>query len=328
MKEELEIWDDELEVGEPSALEIPSTTFNFLLPGGVDERRIDQWLAHQLPELTRSRIQALAKQGFLTDGEGKALTKLSAMPPPGTLLTLTLPPAEPTDIIPEDIPLDILFEDDAIIALNKPAGLVVHPACGHSHGTLVNALLYHCPHLTGIGGEKRPGIVHRLDKDTSGVMVVAKTEPALHALAEAFSKHTLTKEYLAIVHGCPPPEGTLDTLIGRSPNHRQKMAIVLRSGKQAITHWKREAFIESENVSRLKCIIDTGRTHQIRVHMASLGTPIVGDLLYGKTACDKKLTLLPTRHLLHAHKLTLHHPITGDLLSFVAPPPAAFAAYL
>ena len=261
--------------------------FTLLVPGGVSERRLDQWLAAQLPELTRSRIQALAKQGCLTDGEGRALTKLSAAPQPGTTLLLTLPPAEPTDLLPEDIPLSILYEDDHLLALDKPAGLVVHPACGHSHGTLVNALLFHCPDLQGIGGEKRPGIVHRLDMDTSGVMVVAKTERAHRALVEAFAEHRLTKRYLAITHWqllCPLPNG----------------------------------------LYALQCLIDTGRTHQIRVHLASLGTPIAGDALYGKPGLDRRLPTPPARQLLHARELSLAHPITGEPLRFLAPLPADF----
>ncbi len=302
-------------------------TLTLTIEGGADERRLDQWLSRRIPELTRSRIQALAKQGYLADIEGRPLTKLSAAPQPGMTLVLTLPPAEPTELIPEDIPLDILYEDEALIALNKPAGLVVHPACGHSHGTLVNALLYHCPDLKGIGGEKRPGIVHRLDMDTTGVMVVAKCDQAHHALVQTFATHNLTKQYVAIVHGTPPAEGTLDNLMGRSPTHRQKMAIRKDSGRRAITHWCVESALP-EGLSRVACRIETGRTHQIRVHMASLGTPIVGDLLYGKPALDHRLTTPPTRQLLHARILELPHPLTGETLHFEAPFPPNFAPYL
>ncbi len=302
-------------------------TFTLTIEGGADERRLDQWLSRRLPELTRSRIQALAKQGHLTDSEGKPLTKLSATPQPGMTIVLTLPPAEPTDLIAEDIPLDILYEDDDLLALNKPAGLVVHPACGHSHGTLVNALLYHCPDLKGIGGEKRPGIVHRLDMDTSGVMVVAKNDAALRALVQTFSEHRLVKQYVAIVHGTPPPSGTLDNLMGRSPAHRQKMAILREHGRRAITHWQVEATLP-EGLSRVACRIETGRTHQIRVHMASLGTPIVGDLLYGKGGLDKRLACPPGRQLLHARYLELPHPLTGEMLHFEAPFPDDFQPYL
>lgn len=305
-----------------------SETFCLEVKGVPDERRLDQWLVRQLPELTRSRIQALAKQGYLSYEDGTPITKLSIAPQPGAHYTLTLPPAEPVDIVPEDIPLDILYEDEAMIVINKPAGLVVHPACGHSHGTLVNALLYHCPDLKGIGGEKRPGIVHRLDMDTSGVIVVAKTELALTRLVQTFSEHRLTKRYLAIVHQTPQPnEGTLDNLIGRSPYHRQKMAVVKTNGRRAITHWKVEQTIE-HNLSIVRCEIETGRTHQIRVHMASLGTPIIGDTLYGKPALDHRLPSPPQRQMLHAHTLDIPHPLTNELHHFEAPLPQDFSPYL
>lgn len=305
----------------------PEEIFTLTVPGGADERRLDQWLARQLPELTRSRIQALAKKGRLTDVNGTPLTKLSAAPTPGMTLVLTLPPAEPVDIIPENIPLTILYEDSDLIALNKPAGLVVHPACGHSHGTLVNALLYHCPDLKGIGGEKRPGIVHRLDMDTSGVMVVAKTERAHQALTAAFAEHRLRKVYTAITHGVPAAQGTLENLIGRSPGNRQKMAVVRENGRRAVTHWR---VLESlkNNLARVECTIETGRTHQIRVHLASQGTPIIGDLLYGKPALDRRLPVPPMRQMLHAHLLELTHPLSGEALRFEAPLPEDLAEYL
>ena len=301
--------------------------FTLTVEGGAPERRLDQWLARRLPGLTRSRIQALARQGCLTDAEGRSVSKLSAAPAPGAVYALTLPPAEPTAIVPEAIPLDILYEDADLLALNKPAGLVVHPACGHSHGTLVNALLWHCPNLVGIGGEKRPGIVHRLDMDTSGVLVVAKSDRAYQGLARAFAEHDLRKEYVAVAHGVPPPEGTLDTLIGRSPANRQKMAVLRAGGKRAVTHWRVEAALP-DGLSRVACEIETGRTHQIRVHLASLGTPIAGDALYGKPALDKRLPRPPVRQLLHARRLTLRHPITGEPLLFEAPFPPDFAPYV
>jgi 23S rRNA pseudouridine1911/1915/1917 synthase len=303
-------------------------TFCLTVQGVPDERRIDQWLVHQLPELTRSRIQSLAKQGFLTLEDGAPVKKLSSAPIPGARYTLTLPPAEPTDIIPEDIPLNILYEDNEIIAINKPAGLVVHPACGHSHGTLVNALLYHCPDLKGIGGEKRPGIVHRLDMDTSGVIVVAKTERSLVELVKTFAEHRLTKRYIAITHGAPlHAQGSLENLIGRSPYNRQKMAIVKQNGRRALTHWRVEAALPN-GLSRVACEIETGRTHQIRVHLASLGCPIVGDVLYGKPALDHRLPTPPRRQLLHAHTLDIPHPITGEMLHLCAPLPEDFTPYI
>ena len=287
--------------------------------GGADERRLDQWLVRRLPELTRSRIQALAKQGLLTDETGRTVTKLSAAPRPGTTLALTLPPAEPTGLIPEDIPLEILYEDDALIAIAKPAALVVHPACGHSHGTLANALLHHCPSIAGIGDPMRPGIVHRLDMDTSGVLVAAKTEAARAALVDTFANHRLTKTYTAILHGEPHPrQGTLDTLMGRSPNNRQKMTVLKEGGRRAVTHWNVAATL-SNGLCRADIVIETGRTHQIRVHMASLGTPIVGDALYGKPSKDRTLPQPPTRQLLHARRLELPHPLSGLPLTLEAP---------
>ena len=309
------------------AEEEESEAFALTVEGGAPERRLDQGLARRLPGLTRSRIQALAKQGCLTDAEGRTVAKLSAAPLPGAVYALTLPPAEPTDIVPEDIPLDVLYEDAELLALNKPAGLVVHPACGHSRGTLVNALLWHCPDLRGIGGERRPGIVHRLDMDTSGVLVVAKSDRAYQGLARAFAAHDLRKEYVAVVHGAPPPVGTLETLLGRSPANRQKMAILRTGGKRAVTHWRVEAALP-DGLCRVACEIETGRTHQIRVHLASLGTPIVGDALYGKPALDKRLPHPPARQLLHARRLTLRHPVTGEPLLLEAPFPPDFAPYL
>lgn len=303
-------------------------TFCLEVKGVPDERRLDQWLVHQLPELTRSRIQALAKQGLLTTAEGHPIAKLSIAPQPGAHYTLTLPPAEPVDIVAEEIPLNILYEDEAMIVINKPAGLVVHPACGHSHGTLVNALLFHCPDLKGIGGEKRPGIVHRLDMDTSGVIVVAKTALAHTRLVQTFSEHRLTKRYIAIVHDLPhPSQGTLDNLIGRSPYHRQKMAIVKTNGRRAITHWTVKQSL-ADNLTLVECEIETGRTHQIRVHLSSLGTPIVGDLLYGKPARDHRLPTPPLRQLLHAHTLDIPHPLTGEALHFEAPLPQDFLPFI
>lgn len=294
----------------------------------VVERRLDQWLTRKLPELTRSRIKILAEQGWLTDAEGHAILKMSAAPLAGQRYGLTLPPAEPVDVIPENIPLDILFEDDDILVINKPAGLVVHPAAGHSHNTLVNALLFHCPTIKSVGCEARPGIVHRLDKDTSGVMIIAKTEQAYAALTTTFSEHALTKIYTAITHGLPHPrQGRIENLIGRSTSNRQKMAIVESGGRNAITNYLVEAVLPN-NLARVNCHIETGRTHQIRVHLASLLTPIVGDLLYGKSVLDHRLPLPPTRQLLHAKSLELPHPVTHETLSFTAPYPIEFLPYL
>ncbi len=294
-----------------------------------EAKRIDQWLVTALPSLTRSKIKALVDAGAITFASGQAISKLSATVTLGMKFAVELPDDTP-DAAPtgENIPLDILYEDEAILVINKQADLVVHPACGHATGTLVNALLHHCPTLPQIDESMRPGIVHRLDKDTSGVMIVAKSLPAMEALIATFKDHaSLTKEYLAITHGVPRfTQGTVDTLIGRHPKNRQKQAIVKDDGKRAITHYHVEANLGS--MARVICQIETGRTHQIRVHLASLGTPIVGDSLYGKPPLDKKLTPVPTRQLLHAYKLIIPHPITHEQMTFIAPPPAAFSPYL
>ena len=203
---------------------------------------------------------------------------------------------------------------------------MVHPAPGHLTGTLVNALLAHCPDLSGIGGVSRPGIVHRLDQDTSGVMVVAKSQRAMDVLTREFASHAnVEKTYLALVHGTPvPAEGRVENLIGRSPFDRKKMAIVDRNGKVAVTNYRVAA--SARAVSRVECVIETGRTHQIRVHMASLGTPVVGDAVYGRPRLDRQLDPTPARQLLHAWRLALKHPVTRDPMVFEAPVPADFAA--
>ena len=264
---------------------------------------------------------------------GEVVTKAGAKVDESDSLDVFIPPPVPAVPEPEDIPLDVLYEDEHILALNKPPGLVVHPAPGHLTGTLVNALLAHCPELGGIGGVSRPGIVHRLDQDTSGVMVVAKTQRAMDVLSKEFSSHVLSKEfsshanivktYLALVHGTPtPPEGRIETLIGRSPFDRKKMAIVDRNGKNAVTNYRVVA--SARAVSRVECVIETGRTHQIRVHLASLGTPVVGDATYGRPRLDRQLDPPPTRQLLHAWRLALKHPITRAPMTFEAPLPADF----
>jgi 23S rRNA pseudouridine1911/1915/1917 synthase len=231
-----------------------------------------------------------------------------------------IPPPVTPELLPEAIPLDILHEDADIIVVNKPAGLVVHPAAGHASGTLVNALLAHCPDLTGIGGEKRPGIVHRLDRDTTGVMVAAKNEVALRALVNQFRHRQVTKEYLALVWGhLAPPSGRAETLIGRSSRDRKKMSATPSSGRPAVTVYRTlEVFA---GTSLLSVAIETGRTHQIRVHMAYLGHPVVGDAPYGRQRRDVLPVPVPARQMLHAFRLGLKHPRTGKDLTFEAPMP-------
>ena len=248
---------------------------------------------------------------------------------------MEIPPPVPAEPEPEDIPLNVIFEDEDLIAIDKPAGLVVHPAPGHLTGTLVNALLHHCPSLGGIGGVARPGIVHRLDQDTSGVIVAAKSQRAMDDLVRAFSSHTaISKTYLAITHGVPSPlEGRVENLIGRCPFDRKKMAVVERNGKPAITLYKtlgtKIISNAAQPLSLVECTILTGRTHQIRVHMASsIGCPIVGDAVYGRPGWDKRLTPPPARQLLHARRLSLAHPVTRQPLELEAPLPVDFLPYL
>lgn len=299
----------------------PEKTLSFTIPPDA-AGRLDAWLAAQAPDLSRSRIQALIKEGRVTCNG--AVVKANAKPEPGRVIEVCLPAPIPAEPQPEDIPLDIVHEDRDLLVLNKPAGLVVHPAPGHATGTLVNALLHHCADLGGIGGVERPGIVHRLDKDTTGLMVVAKNDAAMAGLVRLFQTGGITKEYLSLVHGTPPKqEGTVSGLIGRHPVERKRMAVVRVNGKQAVTHYVVEQRLG--DVSLVRCRIETGRTHQIRVHMQSLGCPVVGDALYGRPATDKRLPLMPSRQMLHAARLAFTHPVTDAALAFTAPLPNDFA---
>lgn len=297
-------------------------------PEGID--RLDTWLTGLCEGFSRARVQGLMKAGRVTVA-GAVCTRATATVQPGDVVTLEIPPPIPAEPQPEDIPLSILFEDDDLLALDKPAGLVVHPAPGHLTGTLVNALLHHCPSLSGIGGVARPGIVHRLDQDTSGVMVVAKSQRAMDTLTREFASHAnLRKTYLALVHGVPSPSaGRIENLIGRCPFDRKKMAVVERNGKIAVTNY---AVIPNgtthPRLTLVQCQIETGRTHQIRVHMAStLGCPIAGDAVYGRPGWDRRLVPPPRRQLLHAWKLELKHPVTRQPLVLEAPLPADFAPF-
>ena len=289
--------------------------------------RLDKVVQERLPDFSRSRIKGLIKAGYVKVN-GIAAIKAGQKVVESDVIAIELPPPVPPIPQPEDIPLNVLFEDSDILILNKAPGMVVHPAPGHASGTLVNALLHHCPDLAGIGGVVRPGIVHRLDRDTSGLMVVAKTQPAMDGLAKAFATHkTVEKTYLALCHGRPRLEsGRIENMIGRHPVDRKRMAIVEKDGKLAITNYRVERVIGP--ISLIECRIETGRTHQIRVHMASLGCPVIGDSAYGKSALDKRLSPVPARQMLHAWRLLLWHPVTGEKLSFEAPVPADMAAYL
>lgn len=297
-------------------------------------RRLDAWLASVLPDLSRMRIQALLDQGaVLRDGQkvGQASRKVRA----GETYTVRVPDPVAATPAAQEIALDVLFEDEHLIVLTKPAGLVVHPAPGHDDGTLVNALLARCQgSLSGIGGVARPGIVHRLDKDVSGVMVVAKHDKAHTLLSGQFTVHSIERVYEAIVRGLPAVKGgTIDRPLGRHPIDRKRMAIVAHGGKRAVTHWQ---VLEAAGTraARVQLRLETGRTHQIRVHLASLGHPILGDRIYG----PKRTGDLPEgargmvegldRIALHARRLGFVHPITGKELSFDVEPPALFGALL
>ena len=276
--------------------------------------RIDKYLAEQLPDITRSYLQKLLKDGSV-QMNGKPV-KASTKTAVGAVIALTIPEPEEPEILPENIPLDILYEDSDVILINKPKNMVVHPAAGHYTGTLVNALMYHCRgDLSGINGVLRPGIVHRIDKDTTGVLIVCKNDRAHNALAEQLKEHSITRKYRAIVCGnLKEDEGTVDAPLGRHPQDRKKMAIVRSGGKRAVTHYR--VLERFGNDTYIECQLETGRTHQIRVHMASLGHPLLGDEIYGRAKSPFKLE----GQTLHAMVLGFIHPTTGEYMEFEAPP--------
>ena len=293
--------------------------------------RLDKAILALHPEFTRSRVEGLVKAGFVKV-DGAVAAKSGMKVKDGCEIEIFVPPPVPAVPEPEDIPLDIVYEDADIVVVDKPPGMVVHPAPGHFTGTLVNALLAHCPDLAGIGGVARPGIVHRLDQDTSGLIAVAKTQKAMDALAKAFASRTgVKKTYIAVCHGRPRlSAGRIENLIGRHPVDRKRMAIVEKNGKTAVTNWvvKSVSSAAGSPLSVIECGIETGRTHQIRVHMASLGTPVAGDATYGKKSLDKRLNPVPMRQMLHAWRLELRHPSTGESMVFTAPIPQDMAVYM
>ncbi len=278
--------------------------------------RLDKFLVGLLPEFSRSRIQGLISNGCV-DVNGHAAKKAGQSLESGSNVTVRIPPPVPTDLIAEDIPLDILFENDDLIVVNKPAGMVVHPAVGHSSGTLVNAVLGYDPDIEGIGGEERPGVVHRLDKETSGLILLAKNERAHRWLQDQFRLRKVDKTYLALVDGKPPtPSGRVEAHIGRDPSHRKQMAIVSESrGREAISEYKTVEEFRSHTLLEFHPF--TGRTHQIRLHCALLKCPIAGDKVYGK----KKSTIEVDRHFLHAHRLKIILPEEKEPSLFEAPLP-------
>ncbi|HEX5237354.1 MAG TPA: RluA family pseudouridine synthase [Sphingomicrobium sp.] len=286
--------------------------------------RLDRALAAEVPTLSRERLKALIRSGAVAT-QGTPVRDPSIKVKGGEQLRVVVPKPTPAHNEPEDIPLEIVFEDEHLLVVDKPAGLVVHPAAGNLDGTLVNALLHHCAgKLSGIGGVARPGIVHRIDKDTSGLLVVAKSDVAHEGLARQFAAHSIDRRYLAIVGAVPKTrEGTIDAPLARSAANRKRIAIVEGSrGKRAVTHWK--LLQRLEDAALVECSLETGRTHQIRVHMASAGHPLLGDPVYGRSgkAHGKLLKDLGFhRQALHAAELGFTHPVTKRKLSFASPMP-------
>jgi 23S rRNA pseudouridine1911/1915/1917 synthase len=319
-------------------------TFIFEVAESDASERLDRWLARQLPDISRARLQALIKGGHVsiggtTIGEANTRVKLSES------YTLTVPEAAPSDVTGEAIALNVVFEDDSVIVIDKPAGLVVHPAAGHATGTLVNALIAHCGEsLSGVGGVKRPGIVHRLDKDTTGLLVVAKTDAAHQHLSEQFRLHgedgRLRRAYLALVWGVPVrPKGTIDAALARSTANRQKISVSRHpTARHAVTHFEvLETFTGvkgAAEVSLVRLVLETGRTHQIRVHLAHIGHPVLGDQVYGTGFKTRANALNPaalglvtklSRQALHAEELGFEHPKSAKQKLFKSPLPADIA---
>lgn len=282
------------------------------------DERLDKFLSAMLPDQSRSYLQKIIKDGnVLVNGEPK---KSSYRLEDGDEVTADLPELKSPDIDRENIPLDILYEDDSILMVNKPKGMVVHPSAGHYTGTLVNAVLWHCQgQLSGINGVSRPGIVHRIDKDTTGVLVVCKNDAAHNAVAAQLKEHSITRKYRAIVHGViKEDEGTVDAPIGRHPTERKKMASGVKNGKRAVTHYR--VLERFQGYTYVECQLETGRTHQIRVHMASIHHPLLGDTVYGPAKDSHHLE----GQTLHAMVLGLIHPVTGEYLEVEAPLPEYF----
>ena len=280
--------------------------------------RLDKYVSILFPEQSRSFFQKLIKDGNVSvnDKVQKANYRLKTE----DLVTVEIPDAVETQILPEDIPLDILYEDDDLLVVNKPKGMVVHPSAGHYSGTLVNAIMYHCKDsLSGINGEIRPGIVHRIDMDTTGSLIVCKTDMAHKVIAAQLKEHSITRKYHAIVHGnLKEDTGTVNAPIGRHPTDRKKMSTKAPNGRHAVTHYR--VLERFGNFTYIECQLETGRTHQIRVHMSSIGHPILGDEIYGPAKCPYKLQ----GQTLHAKILGITHPSTGEYIEFDAPLPDYF----
>ena len=297
-------------------------TLNFNITEENNNIRIDRYLAEQCPDLSRSYIQKLVKDGavFVNNRQVKANYKVQ----PQDQVILTIPDMQVPDILPENIPLDILYEDQWLLVVNKPKDMVVHPSAGHMEGTLVNAVMAHCgEHLSGINGVLRPGIVHRIDKDTTGALLICKDDTVHRDLAEQLKVHSIKRRYRAIVQGnLKEDQGTVDAPVGRHPTDHKKMAVNYKNGKEAVTHY--QVLERFGNATYIECRLETGRTHQIRVHMASLGHPLLGDTIYGSSKNPYHLQ----GQALHAMILGFVHPITREYLEFQAPLPEYFIKLL
>ncbi len=307
----------------------------FTFERGRLPERLDRFLADCLPDLTRSQLKKLVDEGrvVLSGNPVKAGLKLKG----GEVLEISIPEAAPAEALPEQIPLSILYEDPHLVVVDKAAGMVVHPAAGHHGGTLVNALLHHCTDLSGVGGELRPGIVHRLDKDTSGVMVATKDDATHNHLARQFKVHSIVRRYVALVHGrVPQDQGTVDQAIGRHPSDRKKMSSRGRAGRRAVTHWKVLRRFDIDRLTLVELTLETGRTHQIRVHFSEMNLPIVGDPVYGNSSRANALSDPDLRRLvqrlhrqaLHARILGFVHPASESYMEFESPLPADLAEIL
>lgn len=311
------------------------TTEQLIYPEDRPPERLDCFLVERFPEVSRSQIKKLIStdQVLVDSSPAKASLKLKG----GERIDITFPEPEPIEAVPEAIPLAILYEDSQLIVVDKAPGMVVHPAAGHAQGTLVNALLHHCDDLAGVGGELRPGIVHRIDKDTSGVLVATKTDACHQHLAAQFKAHSVKRRYLALISGQPQSDsGTIDQPIGRHQIHRKKMSSKTRQGRRAVTHWQVLQRFPEDGLTLIECRLETGRTHQIRVHLSELQLPLIGDPLYGgqsrvKNVADPQLRRLLERlpgQALHAQSLGFIHPQTGEYLEFSSELPDAFAAVI
>jgi 23S rRNA pseudouridine1911/1915/1917 synthase len=304
-------------------------SMDLIVSPDYDGLRLDKYLSGEVPGQSRSQIQRLIDEGRVSLTRVKQI-KANTPVRTGDAITIDVPAPEPTEVLAEDLPLPILYDDEDIVVVDKPAGMVVHPGAGHGRGTLVNALLHHIKDLSGIGGEIRPGIVHRLDKGTSGVMVIAKGDAAHQELARQFHDREVEKEYMALVWGLVQQRKRIDLPIGRDPVHRQKISTRARRARTAVTRvtWARHI----PGVSLLRVVIATGRTHQIRVHLSAIGHPIVGDGLYGGVRKHMPHRLRPLlrleRPFLHAERLSFTHPRTGERLTFTAPLPSDLESVL